>query len=117
MKYKTHLILALLSLAMIGCTTIAPVEHYRSADEAETLYRVGGEYDPNVGWAGEVTITINDEPVIEGRLPAFSNLAEMTGDYAGKPVLVQFTKVRTFKSKYLRADVSIDNERAVSLTF
>jgi len=112
----TALIISLLTLAIVGCTTTAPTEYYRSADAPETVYRIGGEYDPNVGW-GEVTITINDESVIVERLPAFSNTAELTGDYAGKPVLVQLTKVRTFKSKYLRADVTIDKERAASLTF
>lgn len=104
-------------IAIVGCTTTAPTEYYRSASAAETVYRIGGEYDPNIGWAGEVTITINDESVIRGELPAFSNTAELFGEYAGKPVRVQFMKVRTFESKYLRADVTIDKEQAVSLTF
>lgn len=117
MNKKTVLILSLFTLVIVGCTTTAPTEYYRSADALETVYRIGGEYDPNIGWAGEVTIIINDESVIVAKLPAFSNTAELTGEYAGKPVLVQLTKVRTFESKYLRADVTIDQERAASLTF
>ncbi|MGJ8638524.1 MAG: hypothetical protein ACSHYA_03950 [Opitutaceae bacterium] len=117
MGNTTPHILTLLTLIVVGCTTTAPTEYYRPASAAETVYRIGGEYDPNIGWAGAVTITINDESVIREKLPAFSNTAELSGEYAGKPVRVQFTKVRNFKSKYLRADVTIDKEQAVSLTF
>lgn len=111
------LILALLTLTAVGCVTKAPTEYYRPAGVAEAVYRIGGEYDPNISWAGEVTITINDEAVIREKLPAFSNTAELSGVYQGKDVLVQLTKVRTFKSKYLRADVMINQEPAASLTF
>jgi hypothetical protein len=117
MKKTTPFMLTLFTLVIVGCTTTAPTEYYRPANAADTVYRIGGEYDPNVGWAGEVTITINDEAVIRERLPAFTNTAELSGEYAGKPVQVLLTKVRTFKSKYLRGDVRIDNERTVSLTF
>ena len=117
MRKTTAIILSLFALVIVGCTTIAPTEYYRSADALESVYRIGGKYDPNISWAGEVTITINDESVIVEKLPAFSNTAELTGEYEGKTVLVQLTKVRTFKSKYLRADVTIDQERAASLTF
>ncbi len=117
MKKLSLLFLSVTALAVIGCTTIAPTEYYRPSGSMEKPYRLGGQYDPNVGLAGEVTITINDEPVIQERVPLFSNTAELSGEYAGKPVLVQLTKVRNFESKYIRADVTIDTERAASLTF
>lgn len=117
MKTKTPLILILFTLAVVGCTTTAPSEYYRSADRPETVYRIGGEYDPSIGWAGEVTITIDDEPILREKLPPFSNTAELVGTFQGMPVLVQLTKVRTFESKYLRADVTIGEEWAASLTF
>jgi hypothetical protein len=117
MKKLNLLFLSLTALAVIGCTTIAPTEYYRPAGSVEKPYRLGGQLDPTAGWAGEVTITINDEPVIQERVPFFANTAELSGEYNGKPVLVQLTKVRTFESKYIRADVMIDKERAASLTF
>jgi len=107
----------LLSAVLVGCTTVAPTEYHRPADARETVYRIGGEYDPDVSWAGEVTITINDESVVKEKLPAFANTAEVMSEYRGKPVEVQFTKVRTLNSKYIRADVRIDDEWAASLTF
>lgn len=117
MRTNTPLILILFTLVVAGCTTTAPTEYYRPADAPETVYRIGGEYDPNTGWAGEVTITVDDETILREKLPPFSNTAELVGTFEGMPVLVQLTKIRTFKSKYLRADVTIGGERAASLTF
>lgn len=117
MKTLKPLLLSVTALALIGCTTIAPTEYYRPAGSVEKPYRIGGQFDPNVGLAGEVTITINGEPIIQERVPLFSNMSELAGEYAGKPVLVDLIKVRNFESKYIRADVTIDDERAVSLTF
>ena len=115
---KTPLIaLSIVGLAVIGCTTVAPTEYYRPVGSVEKPYRLSGQFDPNEGLAGEVTITVNDEPIIKERLPVFSNTAEMAGEYKGKPVLVYVTRVRNFSSNYLRADVIINKERAVSLTF
>lgn len=104
-----------LSVTVRGCTAIGPTEYYRPAGSVEKPYRIGGQFDPNVGLADE--ITINDEPVIQERVPLFSNTAYLAGEYAGKPVLLDLIKVRNFESKYIRADVTIDDERAVSLTF
>lgn len=117
MKKHQYAILSLTALVAIGCTAVAPTEYYRPAGSVAAPYRLDGEYDPKVGLGGEVTININDEEVIQERLPVFSNTAEMSGEYAGKPILVQLTKVQTFKSRYLRADITIDDERAISLTF
>jgi len=117
MRKNTVLIICLLTLVFVGCTTTAPTEYYRPSEALETEYRIGGQFDPKVGWAGEVTITIDDEPIIVEKLPFFSNTLELKGEYAGSAVLVQLTKVRTFGSKYIRADVVINKERAASLTF
>ena len=117
MSKKTPLILSLIALAAIGCTTVAPVEYHRPADATATVYRIGGEYDPNIGLAGEVSIMIDEQTVVTEELPAFWNGVEFSGVYQGRSVFVQLTKVRTFGSRYLRADVTIDGERAASLTF
>ena len=107
----------LLLLFAVGCATIAPTEYHRPAHAVDTVYRIGGEFEPNTGLAGEVIITIDDEEVIRGKLPALSTTAEFLGEYQGQDVLVELTKVRKIGSKYLRADVTIGNERAASLTF
>lgn len=111
------LILSILTLAVVGCTTSAQTEFYRPAGSAEAPYRIGGQLDPNTGLAGEVSITINETVVIREKLPPFTNTSELSGEYAGQSVLVVLTKVRSFGSKYVRADVTIGNERAASLTF
>lgn len=73
--------------------------------------------DPMSGWAGEVFITVNGQHVIQKKLPAFTNTTEVEGEFEGKSVLVVLTRVQTFGSNYVRADVMIGSERAASLTF
>jgi hypothetical protein len=117
MRKTIPLILSLLVLGIIGCTTTAQTEFYRPPGSMDEPYRIGGKMDPMSGWAGEVYITINDELVIQKKLPAFTNTTEVIGEYEGKSVIVLLTRVQTFGSNYVRADVTIGSERAASLTF
>jgi len=104
-------------LLSIGCVTTSPTEYYRPKGSAEEPHSLNGKFDPNVGWAGEMIISIDGKPVIHERLAAFSKAGELTGEYGGKAVTVRWSKVRTLKSKYIRADVTINGEPTVSLTF
>lgn len=117
MNKLTPLILSILVIAVVGCSTTAQKEYYRPKDSVGERYRIGGKLEPCIVGAGELSITINDEPIIQERLPAFANTAEVSGEYEGKPVLVSLTRVHNFGSRYVRADVSIGDERAASLAF
>lgn len=116
MKRTIPLTLSVLILGLVACTTTAPPELYAPAGSIEPPYRIGGELDPFSGGYAVVKITINEEVVIQARLPAFKNTTEATGAFEGKTVNVLLAKVRTFTSSYVRADVTIDGERATSLT-
>lgn len=117
MKKIIPLTLSILFFMLVGCTTTAQTQFYRPAGSVAEPYRIGGKLDPMSGWAGEVYVTINEQLVIQKKLPAFTNTTEVSGEYEGKSVTVVLTRIQTFGSNYVRADVMIGNERAASLTF
>jgi len=117
MKTKHIALLLVVAAVFVGCTTVAPTQFYRPASYAGAPYRISGKLEPMKGWAGRVHITINDRTVIKKDLPMFSNSTEVTGTYDGRAVTVVLTRVSTFVSSYLRAEVLIDNERAATLSF
>lgn len=116
MKLLLQLTLSVLILGLAGCTTTARPELYKPAESTAATYRIGGELDPYNRGSAVVTITINEEVVIQAKLPALKKTTEGTGTFEGKTVHVLITKVRTFNSSYVRADVTMDGERAASLT-
>lgn len=117
MKRIIPLTLSVLILGLAACTTTAPPELYAPAGSAAPPYKIGGELDPFKSGSAVVTITINEEVVIETKLPALKKTTEATGAFEGKTVNVLLTNVRTFTSSYVRADVSIDGQKATALTF
>ncbi|MCD6525768.1 MAG: hypothetical protein J7K75_02095 [Desulfuromonas sp.] len=121
MKKKT-IYLLLLSIFLFcgllaGCSTIAPTQFYRPANYSGEPYRISGKLEPMKGWNGNVTITINDQIVIDKELPVFSNTTEAYGTYGGKNVSATITKVQTFTSAYHRVEVFVGAEKAATLTF
>ena len=100
-----------------SCASVAPTQFYRPQNYNGEPYRISGKLEPMSGWAGRVTITINDQPVIVENLPLFSNSTEGKGTFQGKTVIAFITQVESLFSSYVRADVLIGNERAASLTF
>lgn len=115
MKQIIILTLSVLILGLAACTTTAPPELYAPAGPNQPSYSIGGELDPFNRGSAVVTITINEEVVIQAKVPAFSKRTEATGTFEGKPVSVLLTKIRKFTSSYVRADVTIDGEGAASL--
>lgn len=116
MKRTIPLTLSVLIFGLTACTTTAPPELYKQAGSVEPPYRIGGELDPFSGGSAVVKISINEEVVIQTKLPAFKNTTKATGSFEGKTVNVSLTRIRNFSSSYVRADVTMDGERAVSLT-
>jgi hypothetical protein len=117
MKQMIPLACCLLLLAFAGCSTVALAEYYTPQGSTEESYKIGGDFDPFEGGSSVATITINDEVVIAHKIPGFGKTTEAVGEYNGKRVDALFTKVRNFSSSYIRAEVSIDGEKAVKLIF
>ncbi|MEQ1668134.1 MAG: hypothetical protein ABL868_06735 [Sulfuriferula sp.] len=104
-------------ILLTGCATTAPTQYYRPASYAGEPYRIAGKLEPSEGWNGVVAITVNEQVVISKPLPFFTNTTDASGMYNGKQVSATITRIHTFMSSYIRADVFIGAEKAASLTF
>lgn len=102
---------------LTGCATTAQTHFYRPANHAGEPYRIAGTFEPMKGWNGVVNITVNEQVVIHKPLPLFTNTTDATGSFKGKKVSATITRVKTFASSFIRADIFIGSERAASLTF
>lgn len=116
---KIYLVIGVIITVFVfqSCASVAPTQFYRPQNHSGEAYRISGKLEPMSGWAGKVTITINDQPVITESLPVFSNSTEAKGSFQGKTVTAFITQVTSFLSSYIRADVHIENERAATLAF
>lgn len=102
--------------AIAGCSTTASTQFYRAQSQQEPM-RIAGKLEPWEGIGGSVYITINEREVIKEKLPLFTNTTEVSGAYEGRRVTVQLTRVRTFLSSYVRAEVYLGSEKAATLSF
>lgn len=102
---------------MTGCATTAQTEFYRPANYSGEPYEISGKLEPMKGWNGVVSIYINNKEVINKALPFFTNTTDASGFYEDKKISATITKVNTFMSSYIRADVFVGSEKAASLTF
>jgi hypothetical protein len=121
---KIYLVIGVIITVFVvqSCASVAPTQFYRPQNHSGEAYRISDKLEPMSGWAGKVTITINDQPVndqpvITESLPVFSNSTEAKGSFQGKTVTAFITEVTSFLSSYIRADVHIENERAATLAF
>lgn len=116
---KINWILTLIWMAVIiqSCSSVAPTQYYRPQNYSGEPYRISGRHEPMSGWAGKITITINEQPVITANIPVFSNSVDAKGTFKGKTVSAFITHIESFTSSYYRADVFIANEKAATLTF
>ena len=103
--------------ALIGCATTAQTQFYRPANYSGEPYRISGKLEPMEGWNGVVRIYFNDREVINKPLPLFTNTTDASGTFEDKKISTTITRVRTFMSSFIRADVFVGAERAASLTF
>lgn len=107
------LVLGTLLFAAVGCTTTAPTKTFQTRSSVAELYRIGGDLKSD----RMVSITINDELVVRGKVHAFAEERELSGEYQGKPVSALLKNIRTFNSSYVQAEVTIAGEQAATLTF
>ncbi|WP_300458637.1 hypothetical protein [Desulfobacula sp.] len=106
-----------MSNLLVGCATTAQTQFYRPVNYAGDPYQISGKFDPMKGWNGVVKIYINRIEVINKPLPVFTNSTDASGVFEDKKVSTTITRIKTFLSSYIRADVFIGSERAASLTF
>ncbi len=117
MKNRTLFIgLALLALAFVGCSTVTQTAFYRPANYQGEAIRISGKFVPDA-WTGTVFISVNDKEIMKKRVPAFTSSTEVKGDWDGKAITVVLTRINTFMSHYIRADVFFGSEKATTLTF
>jgi len=102
---------------LVGCATTAQAQFYRPANYAGEPYQISGKLEPMEGWNGVVRIFINNREVINKALPLFTNTTDASGVFEGKKISTTITRVETFMSSFIRADVFIGAERAATLTF
>lgn len=102
---------------LVGCATTAQTQFYRPANYSGEPYQISGKLEPMKGWNGVVIIYINNKEVINKPLPLFTNTTDASGSYENKKISTTITRVNTFMSSYIRADVFVGPERAAILTF
>ena len=117
MKNFYIILILFVGIVLTGCTTTAPTQFYRPANYAGEPYRIAGRFERMDSWNGVVIITINEKQVIRKELPLFTNTTDADGIFENKKVSTTITKIKTFASSYIRADVFIGSEKAASLTF
>lgn len=114
--------LIILGLALViggfasGCSTVAQTEFYRPANHQGDPIRISGKFEPDM-WTGTVFIYVNDQEILKKRVPAFSTSTEVKGTWEGKNITVVLTRVTSFVSSYVKAEVFFGSEKATTLTF
>lgn len=111
---KLAFILAITTVT--GCATTAPTQYYRAAGETEQI-SITGKYSPMAGFNGTIIIAINNETVINTKLP-FGSSFELAGTFNNKSVDAVCSKLQATVASYpVKCLVLIDNERAATLSF
>ena len=75
-----RLAVAMLALACVGCAAVAPPRVWRNNAGPEL------EFAGTQEGFGRTVITINGQPVIDGKLSLWSGAGELAGTHEGKPV-------------------------------
>lgn len=104
---KKSLLLAALLLA--GCATTAPVQTYRAAGQIDA-WHVSGRLDE---LSESLTIIINGQDAVSGKLSLWDGSGTVSGAYQGKPVSATCNAVRNGR----QCRVLIGSELAATLTF
>lgn len=105
--------LAVAFVLLAACATQAPSQAYRPRGETQS-WDIGGDMNKATR---TVTININGQPAVQGKLTWLDLSGDFKGNYRGHAVSTSCHNVEKWLSSYLRCDVFVDNERAASLTF
>lgn len=107
-------------LLFAGCGSIVtPAQYYEPANgSGVSRLQISGKMGHMETMVGRIEIVINDEVVINERLPLlFKNTKEFLGTYQGQPVVTQLSKVYEGFDSFYEAVVILDGEKAATLRF
>lgn len=105
-----HVLLAGMTIALIGCTTASPKQFYRPAG-AQQQVEISGRFNQI---SFEHQVIINGDTIIIGDLPYNYDDASFSGQYNNMPVT---SDCRWKRKTDLTCLVKINNEMAATLTF
>jgi len=108
------LVASLLATLLIGCATQSPVQSYRPANYSGTPWQISGGYNE---LSGAVTILINGQKVVEGRMPLLGGTSELKGQFDNRPVTASCSFIVRVTGSRPQCLVFIANERAATLQF
>jgi len=103
---------ATVALVCAGCANVSPVPGHQASEPVRTLQVRGDLIDLT-----DVKIYINDDKVIDEQVSLLRGDGEFRGVYAGKPVTASCSTAPRRKAGGTICLVSVDNERATTLTF
>jgi len=112
MKIKT---LLLAGLMLAGCAT-TPTQTYRPANYAGPAWTIEGHMKPGL-IDYEITVKINSQSVVTGKMTDFQDTAEFTGQYEGRKINASCSKIQTMRGVTVQCLVFVDGERAATLQF
>ena len=105
-------ILIVLALACAGCAATASQNWRGSPDPAAPAWSITGTQ----GMWGNTVISINDTPVLEGKISYWTGAGEMSGTYENLPVAAKCKKGRGSQVR-TACSVTVDCRKAATLYF
>lgn len=96
--------------AVLAC---APVKEFYKPPGADRAWEISGKYKDHTH---ELTITINDAPVIKGTVDHRRGADTLTGSYEGRAISVTCASVANYAVPQERCTVLVDGEQAAVLT-
>lgn len=104
---KKYLVLAAALLA--GCASTAPMQTYRAVGQVDA-WHIGGRID---GGTQLLTVTVNGQDAISGKLSLWNGTGTVSGVYEGKPMSSTCSEVRDRR----QCLVVVGSEVAATLVF
>ena len=107
-------VLTLLSiLAITGCATSSPTQHYRTANN--TQMTIAGTHNEITG---KIEISIDNKVALSGNMPQFfGSDVEFSGTYSGMNIDAYCNTKESAFSSSVQCLIFVDNDRATTLTF
>lgn len=105
---KKTLLSAIAAVLLAGCSTVSAPIAYRPANHSGPPWSIGGQLD-----AYDLTITVNGEKAVTGRLSLWDGSGEFSGAYSGARLEASCAS----KNATVRCMVFVNGERAATLIF
>jgi hypothetical protein len=110
---RNTLLAVALSLMLVGCAS-APAQMYRPAAHSGAPWQIEGDFN---SLTNAITIRINGQEVIAGRLSILQRSAELSGKYDNRPITASCSQSTGLLGTRTQCIVFVANERAATLQF